>query len=81
MLSNARQIQDTYGRINKQVKDAIFDMDNRKLQLQALANDFTVAMTTVQDEANFLSKIDDNISSMERELEIVQIVVVRCKKD
>ena len=72
MLSNARQIQDTYGRINKQVKDAIFDMDNRKLQLQALANDFIVAMTTVQDEANFLSKIDDNISSMERELEIVQ---------
>ncbi len=72
MQSNARQIQDTYAKLNKQVQDAIFDMKNKQDQLTILANDFTLAMAEVQGEANSLSRIEDDLSTLERELQIVQ---------
>ena len=61
-------------RKHKRTENNVFLLlgDEYCVQNYNFVNDFTVAMTTVQEEANFLSKIDDNISSMERELEIVQ---------
>lgn len=72
MLTNTRQIQDTYGQLARQVKEAIKDMEDRQTELSALSKDFTKAMNDVQNEAGEISLIEDQISTLQRELQIVQ---------
>ena len=80
MISNARQIQSTLTQILQQIEKAISDLRDRDKQLTVLENNFQEALEGVQKEADSLSKIDDTLRNLERELEIVRASSAQMQK-
>ena len=79
MISNARQIQSTLTQILQQIEKAISDLRDRDKQLTVLENNFQKALEGVQ-KADSLSKIDDTLRNLERELEIVRASSAQMQK-
>ena len=80
MISNARQIQSTLTQILQQIEKAISDLRDRDKQLTVLESNFQKALEGVQKEADSLSKIDDTLRNLERELEIVRASSAQMQK-
>ena len=80
MISNARQIQSTLTQILRQIEKAISDLRDRDKQLTVLESNFQKALEGVQKEADSLSKIDDTLRNLERELEIVRASSAQMQK-
>ena len=80
MISNARQIQSTLTQILQQIEKAISDLRDRGKQLTVLESNFQKALEGVQKEADSLSKIDDTLRNLERELEIVRASSAQMQK-
>ena len=72
MIENARQVQMVKKALNQEVKAAIADLRDKHIQLTAQENEFTTAMSKVQEQSRQLSEIEEILQNYERQLSVVR---------
>lgn len=72
MQENARQVQMVKKALNQEVKAAIADLRDKHIQLTAQENEFTTAMSKVQEQSRELSEIEEILQNYGRQLSVVR---------
>jgi succinoglycan biosynthesis transport protein ExoP len=72
MLENARQVQEVKNSLISEVKSAIEDLKDKRIQLIAQEQEFKQAMGKVQKDSMQLSEIEEWLVNKERELTVVR---------
>ena len=72
MIENARQVEEVQVLLGKEVTQAIEDLRDRHIQLDAQEREFMGAMEKVQSESRRLGLIEEAISKAERTLAVVR---------
>jgi len=72
MIANARQVQLVKEALKEEIKTAIEDLRDRHIQLGAQGQEFSSAMSKVQEESRTLSEIEEKLSNLTRSLSVVR---------